>query len=215
MRDEDFEGFIEEFGETSERVEVPAAAIAKWRNILPNQLLQYWEAEGWSAYANGLIWIVDPDNFADIVDEWLSDTPLESLDRFHVIARTAFGKLFLWGEKTGDSIVISPYTNTISGLAKSLQRTVDDPDFYIRTFFGFLTRERCDENDENGRPLFERAFKKFGPVARDEVFAFEPALIVGGKMELSKIAKVDLDVHLTILRQLSSPELSFSGVDLP
>jgi hypothetical protein len=103
MRDENFEVFIDEFGEATHRVEVPVASIEKWRGKLPDQLLTNWQEEGWCGYANGLFWTVDPDDYEDIVDEWLEDIPLEQLDAFHVIARTAFGDLYLWGEKTGAS----------------------------------------------------------------------------------------------------------------
>jgi hypothetical protein len=62
-------------------------------------------------------------------------------------------------------------------------------------------------NDESGTPMFERALKKLGPLESDEMYAFEPALIAGGKMDVDKLAKVKLDQHLTILRQLASPTL--------
>lgn len=214
MRDEDFEGFIADFGEATERSSVSDADIATWRGVLPSQLLQYWREEGWCGYANGLVWTVNPSDFEDIKDEWLNDTPLEHIDKFHVIARTAFGKMFLWGEKTGNSVVISPYTSTISGLEKNLKRTIDDPDFYIRTFFGFLTKNRCDVKDEDGRRLFDRAVKKLGPLRTHEVFGFEPALVLGGRMDLINISKLNLDAHLTILRQFSSPGISFLSVDV-
>lgn len=214
MRDEDFEGFIEDFGEATHRSAVSASDIAAWREVLPDQLLKYWEEEGWCGYADGLFWTVNPSDFEDIKNEWLKDTPLERLDKFHVIARTAFGKMFLWGEKTGNSVVISPYTNVISGLEKNLQREIDDPDFYIRTFFGFLTKNRCDVKDEDGRKLFERALKKLGPLQSDELFGFEPALVLGERIDLNNIRKLNADVHLTILRQLDSPELSFSSADM-
>ena len=214
MRDEDFEGFIEDFGEATEQAPVSDADVATWSGILPNQLLHYWKDEGWCGYANGLVWTVNPSEFEEIKDEWLRDTFLPQVDNFHVIARTAFGKMFLWGEKTGNSVVISPCTNMISGLEKNLKRTIDDPDFYVRTFFGFLTKNRCDVKDEDGRRLFDRAVKKLGPLRSDEVFGFEPALVLGGRMDLNNIRKLNMDVHLTILRQFGSPDLSFSSVDV-
>lgn len=41
MRDEDFEVFIEESGEATQRVEVKETAIEKWRGKLPDKLLSY------------------------------------------------------------------------------------------------------------------------------------------------------------------------------
>ena len=94
------------------------------------------------------------------------------------------------------------------------ERRLDDPDFYVRTFFSNKSIDRCDLDDESGQPLFKRALAKVGPLEEDEVYGFEPALVLGGKMRLENLAKLKLDVHLTILRQLASPTLPFSSVDI-
>lgn len=214
MRDEDFEVFISEFGEAITRRAVPAQAFQKWRGKLPDQLLKYWEDEGWCGYKDGLFWTVDPDDYEDLVDEWLADTPFEQIDSYHVVARSAFGFLYLWGEKTGDSVVIACNINAIISLGSSLQRKIDDPDFDMRIFFSNKSPEDCDLKDEMGKPLFSRALAEFGPLEFDEVYGFEPAIVLGGKMRLENLAKLKLDVHLTILRQLAAPTIPFSNVDI-
>lgn len=214
MRDEDFQVFIDEFGEATQRMEVPAASIEQWRGKLPEQLLMYWNEEGWCSYADGLFWTVNPDDYEDIVDEWLANSPLEQIDAFHVIARSAFGHLYLWGEKTGASATISSSINSIICLASNLNRKLDDTDFYTRTFFSNKNPVDCDYNDESGIPLFKRALAKLGPLAVDEVYGFEPAIVLGGKMQLENLAKLNLDIHLTILRQLAAPSIPFSNIDV-
>jgi len=214
MRDEDFEVFIEEFGEATQRTEVPKASFDRWRGKLPDQLLAYWNDEGWCSYANGLFWTVNPDDYEDLVDEWLHDTFLEQIDEFQVIARSAFGELFLWGKKTGGSVTILCATHSIICLSANLKRRMDDPDFYLRTFFSNKSIDRCDLDDESGIPLFERALAMLGPLEPDEVYGFEPAVILGGKMRLENLAKLKLDVHLTILRQLAAPTMPFSDIDI-
>jgi hypothetical protein len=215
MRDEDLEVFIGEFGEATQRVEVPLAKIEKWRGKLPDQLLKYWEQEGWCAYTNGLFWTVDPDEYEDLIDEWLKDTKLEQLDSFHIIARSAFGDLYACGERTGRSITVACPLNAISALRTELSpKTKDDLDLSIRAFFAFSEPTDFDLRDEHGKPLFERATKKLGLLEADEVYGFEPAIVLGGKMRLENLSKLKLDVHLTVLRQLASPTLPFSNVDI-
>ena len=97
MRDEDFEYFISKFGDATTRVEVPSSSFDKWRDKLPDQLLTYWKEEGWCAYGNGLFWTVNPEEYEDLIDEWLESTKLEQLDSFHVVARSAFGDLYACG----------------------------------------------------------------------------------------------------------------------
>jgi hypothetical protein len=214
MRDEDFEYFISKFGEATHRMEVPEAAIERWQGKLPNQLLTYWGEEGWCGYADGRFWTVDPEEYEDMVDEWLDGSPLERIDTFHVIARTAFGMLYLCGEGTGRSAKVNCATNAIFALQNSLTRkTPADLDWSIRAFFG-LSRDDCDLKDESGNPLFERALSTLGPLAPDEMYGFEPALVLGGKMRLENLRKVKLDQHLTILRQLAAPTMPFSNIDV-
>lgn len=214
MRDEDFQVFIDEFGEATHHVEVPAESIEKWRGKLPEQLLTYWREEGWCGYADGLFWTVNPDDYEDIVDEWLEDSPLEQIDAFHVIARSAFGHLYLWGEKTGSSVTISSGIHSIICLASNLKRKLDDPDFDARLFFSSKSLEHVEYDDEFGTPLFKRALAKLGPLGPDEMYGFEPAVVLGGKMQLENLAKLNLDIHLTILRQLAAPRIPFSNIDL-
>ena len=214
MRDEDFNYFISKFGEATHCIEAPPASIEKWRGKLPDQLLKYWQEEGWCNYANGLFWTVDPDEYEDLVEEWLEGTPLEKFDDFHVIARSAFGDLYLWGERTGDSVSISCSINAIIALGSNLNRKIDNPDFYARTFFSNKSPNHCDLDDKSGQPLFQRALAKLGPLAPDEMYGFEPAIVLGGKMLLENLVKVQLDVHLTILRQLAPPTMPFSNIDI-
>jgi hypothetical protein len=214
MRDEYFEYFISKFGEATSRVAVPPEDIEKWQGKLPKKLLNYWSEEGWCSYANGLLWTINPEDYEDLVDEWLTDTPLEQIDSFHAIARSAFGDLYICGEQSGANITISCGLNAISAIAKSLTPKSDEKkDSSIRSFFAASTLSDFDLKDEQGNPLFNRAIAKLGPLESDEVYGFEPALVLGGKMRLENLAKLKLDVHLTILRQLAAPTLPFSNID--
>lgn len=215
MRDEDFEVFIEEFGEATQRANVPETAIEKWHGKLPDKLLSYWKEEGWCSYANGLFWTVDPDEYEDLIDEWLEDTKLEQLDSFHVIARSAFGDLYACGEKTGRSVTVACPLNKISALPKGLKpKKKEDLDLSICAFFSSSNKSRFNLKDEGGKPLFDRAVERLGKLAPDEMYGFEPALVLGGPMRLENLFKVKIDVHLTILRQLAAPTLPFTNLDI-
>lgn len=129
MRDEDFELFIENFGEATSRVKVPQAGFEKFEKTLPAQFLKYWSEEGWASYLDGLFSIVNPDEYQDVLDMWLEDTIFKELDRYHVIARTGFGKLYVWGEKTGPSLTVSCPTHSLIALEKDLKGPLKNSDF--------------------------------------------------------------------------------------
>ncbi|NIE75372.1 DUF1851 domain-containing protein [Pantoea sp. Ap-967] len=202
MRDEFFQSFIANMGEGRRCEVVPASTIDKYRTALPDALLGYWQKEGWCSYADGLFWLVDPSVYKDTLDSWLEGTELAAIDNYHVIARDAFGSLYAWGERYQRKITLLSLTGRIVALKNQLQKVNPEPDRAVGIFLGMSKPENFDFEDEQGKPLFQRALNKLGPVAANEMYAFEPALCIGGRADLEHLVKVDMDVHLMILDQL-------------
>jgi len=213
MRDEDFAFFISEFGEARTRREVPKEVLEQWKGRLPGKLLQYWGSEGWAGYADGLFWTVNPEDYEELLDEWLDGTHLEELDSFHVIARSGLGILYLLGEQTGCGVRIDCSLHSI--FAHDLKRkSPDELEQRLPWFFSNLEPKACDLKDSNRVPLFKRACAELGPLAEDEMYGFEPALVLGGEMTLANLRKVKVIQHLMILRQLAPPTIPFSSIDI-
>ncbi|SFA95904.1 hypothetical protein SAMN03159488_01184 [Pseudomonas sp. NFIX10] len=204
MRDEDFQYFISVMGEATSHRQVSDSQIEKYRKVLPDALLDYWQEEGWCGYANGLFWTVNPDEYKHLLDMWLAGTEFPQIDNYHVIARSAFGALYAWGEKYNQKIVVSCPTGSIVALMNKLKTPNKDPDLALQTFFAMSDKERYDLEDHQGEFLFERALEKLGALDEREVYGFEPALFFGGTASLDQLVKCNLEVHLTILRQMRS-----------
>lgn len=194
--DEHFEFFLEKMGPVGERRDVPSTVIERYRGKLPGQLLAYWEEYGWCNYADGLFWTVNPQEYEAALHAWIGDTQFMRDDTYHIVARGAFGKLYLWGEKTGYSLIISapgsyciPRTSIFVG---------EKMDFGVRAFFGGITR---DGNDFDG--MFARTLKKLGALKYDEMYGFVPALALGGPATVEHLQKVKTLEHLILLAQLA------------
>ena len=111
-------------------------------------------------------------------------------------------------------MTISCLNNEILALKNKLKpKPLHDQDSSIQSFFGSRKPEDFDYPDANGKLLFERAIKKYGPLEPDEMYGFEPALVVGGSATLDNLRRLKLDPHLHILRQFDSPTLPFSNID--
>jgi hypothetical protein len=201
VRDEFFQSFIENLGEANSRRHVPEASIDKYRSILPDVLLGYWREEGWCSYADGLFWIVNPEPYKATLDSWLQGSGLSEIDNYHVIARDAFGSLYAWGERYQRKITISSLAGGIVALKSQLQKPNPQSDRALGIFLGSTSRESLDFEDNQGKQLFKRALMKLGPVGEDEMYAFEPALCIGGKADLEHMVKLNMDVHLNLLGQ--------------
>lgn len=197
--DEYFEMFLEELGPATHARQVPSASIDRYRGKLPEQLLAYWGGHGWCGYADGLFWTVNPEEYQPVLDSWIGGTPFMEKDAYHVIARSAFGKLYLWGERSGDSLKIfapGAYCFPRESLFQN------DLERRLRMFFSNRDRE---ENDFDG--MFATALKKLGPLEHDEMYGFVPALALGGPSDAAHLQKVKAVEHLVLLAQLAPLEV--------
>jgi hypothetical protein len=194
--DEDFEYFLEKMGPAFGKRYVPTSSIERYRGKLPNQLLDYWKEHGWCGYADGLFWTVNPQEYDPVVEQWIGETPFMEKDAYHIIARSAFGDLYFWGERAGDSLkIFAPGAYAVSTTSVLIG---DKSDLGIRTFFACR-----DGLEDNFSELFAPALKKLGPLKHDEMYGFVPALALGGSATLDHLQKVKAVEHLVLLAQLS------------
>lgn len=197
--DEIFSIFLKEFGGPVDHQEVPTSSIERYRGKLPGKLLEYWAEYGWSGYGKGIFWIVNPQEYDGVVASWLEGTPFEGRDNYHLIARGAFGDLYLWGETTGYSLKItSLYSRCVMN---DPVVSSGDMDAELQSFILSRNPESNDFED-----LFEPARKKLGMLRHDEMYGFVPALMLGGSETLANLEKVKAVEHLMILSQLAELE---------
>lgn len=194
--DANFAYFLKKMGPPIDKRLVPPSSIERYRGHLPDQLLEYWNEHGWCGYSGGLFWTVDPLEYEPALEAWIGDTPFMERDAYHVIARSAFGDLYLWGENTGNSLQIVPSGSfCISRVSRFVGEKMN---FGVQVFFGSVRR---DDNDFDG--LFDPAVKKLGRPKYDEIYGFVPALALGGTATLDHLEKVKAVEHLVLLAQLA------------
>ena len=203
---ENFLGY-KKFSPPFAKREVPAEKIEKFRGHLPDKLLEYWQVYGWCGYANGLFWTVDPDEWEGELESWIGDTDLMEKDAYYVIGRSAFGKLFLWGKNSGQSLKVNTPWGMIFPSFNEEEFKDDGPDLTLQLFFSVLSRDGLDEEDEKEKPLFERALKKLGVLDHNTMYGFVPALALGGTPKLENLQKLDAHVHLDILSQVTERQI--------
>lgn len=194
--DEDFFGFLEDFGPPIRHRPVPPSSIERYRGRLPDQLLAYWAEQGWCGYADGLFWTVDPQEYEPVVHAWIGETPLMEQDVYHIIARSAFGELYFWGEETGYSLEV--FAPGSFGIPMSSALAREDMDFEVQLFFGVLDRKTMDVEN-----MFDQAVDKLGRLQHDEMYGFVPAVALGGTMTIDHLQKVKTIPHLVLLAQLA------------
>lgn len=207
--DQFFNNFLESegFGPPFDAEVVPENVIAKYRGRLPDTLLAYWKEYGWCGFGQGLLWLVNPEEWEDELDVWLDGTPFVENDAYYIIARTAFGGLVLWGERTGQSVkVITPYGMVFPSFdEEAFARR--GPNKELQIAFASFTKGNFDLIDEFDEPLFDKALAALGPLDKNTMYGFSPALVLGGTPTVKSLKKVNVHVHLDILAQMTEIQI--------
>ena len=182
-----FQDFEDEYG-PPENCETPTAeTFRKYERLLPAELLEKWREVGFCSYGRGLLWLVDPAQFSDVIDDWVEVRDSEPL----VFLRTAFAHLYFW--QNGAVFSLDVHRGSLSEVTKRIWRIftlVCDPEI----------KEKILRVS-----LFEEALPRLGPPARDECYAFEPALALGGPGTVDTLRRVKIREQLGILAQIVNP----------
>ena len=179
-----FKEFDQQYGPPERCISVSDDALRRYHGALPDELLAEWREVGWCCYEKGLLWLVDPQQFADVLDDW---GPFDGAVPV-VFLRTAFAHLYLWHEGSVYSLDVQR-----GGLSRVTTR--------IDRMFTLLCDPEIKEKILRAS-LFEQAVPLLGGLARDECYAFEPALALGGSGALETLRRVKIREHLAILAQL-------------
>src|SRR4051794_4552839 len=129
------------------------AFLKKHEKKVEAELLEEWRLNGWPSYADGVIWFVNPDDFAETVAEWLPKRSLQT------VMRTAFGDLVLVGE--GHVFYLHVHYARLISVATVLNRYLD-----------FSVDRKYVKGVMDGA-LAAKAKAKLGELSPDEMFMFE------------------------------------------
>lgn len=176
--------YIKKHGSPSNCRQAAPAVIKKYQNQLPALLIDLWQQQGWCSYGQGLIWLVNPEDFKDLIVDWLG-----SDKKAVVFARTAFGQMFVWLEEKAQFVDV--HYSTIAPITKK-----------IEILFNYTLCQDSYLEKVLDKELFDEVLPKLGPLNYDQCYGFVPALALGGPGTADTVQKLKLREHLAILAQL-------------
>lgn len=207
--DEYIEFFYEEMGPAKFFQRIPEKEIEKYKGKLPDTLLSYWREYGWCGYGNGIFWTVNPEEYSSVVNEWLAGTEFSNIDNYHLVAISGFGKMFLWGENTGNSLSITCSHGFFVPNDKTdfIKSEGGSQDLLVKSFFSGVDKNLLDISDVDNKPLFDRSVALYGELRPREIYGFVPSVMMGGEQKIENVKRVDSVSYLMLLAGLGEKKI--------
>ncbi|WP_300670342.1 GAD-like domain-containing protein [Soonwooa sp.] len=185
-----FDKFLKIYPPSSDLIKPTQEMLDWYADKLPAELLDFWKEYGFGNYGNGIIKVVEPSHYMDSFYEWIGKKDFSKLP----ILVSAFGDIFYYRKLTEDAEDVS--------LLDIHYRKISVCDYSLESFFkNYITDPEIAK--ELLKPqLFETANKDLGGLTADEIYFFNPALIMGGAEEQKYLGKGIGSVHQSLLFQL-------------
>ncbi|WP_072053020.1 T6SS immunity protein Tdi1 domain-containing protein [Hymenobacter terrenus] len=163
--------------------------IARYRDLVPPEVLEVWEQYGFGTFCDGYLKVVNPDDYADLLADTYQLTSTPSQGPPVVLFATAMGDLLIW---EFDFLSLVDYRHgNVSIIAKGL-------DF----FFDDLADGETLSNQLLWEP-YPAAREWLGEPSFDECFGYVPLLALGGPETVEHLEKVKLREHIFLISQFT------------
>lgn len=159
---------------------------------------------GFASFENGGFWLVKPVDYDDILELCLKDTDFTQYDDFYVVGRSAFGELIAIGKNTPSKLIVD--INYLRIFPSLREIDVSDQISQLRALVisiaSHAEKKGFDIYDKNKKLLFDRCLTNLGELKENEIYAFEPPAVLGGKQVIENMKKVDLFQYIPFVAQL-------------
>lgn len=202
---EDIDDIMDENGVYDAAVPVTQETLALYTGKLPDLLTTFWAQHGFGAWKNGLFRLCTPRDFEGLLSQiFHADTDFSHTD-CHVYGYSAFGQLLVWSERHWVTH-IDLINARVSCPNLSAPENAINAEIHMSTSLS-VNSGALDVEDDDGKKLFTRAFRKLGRPGPEQAFGFFPALAMGGAPKLENITIVSALEHFLFLAQLQQFQL--------
>ncbi|MDE5946837.1 MAG: DUF1851 domain-containing protein [Oscillospiraceae bacterium] len=165
--------------------EVSESLIEKYKNILPEEVIELWKNYGFGTFMNGYLKVINPDDYKTLL-EW---SYFEGNTSFPIFT-TAFGDIITWEKNEYVGIVMYRYGD------------FDIISQGFEFFYDIISDEEMAEEYIN-MDEYNKAIKIHGSLKYDECFGYVPLLALGGKEVPENLKKVKIREHIALITELT------------
>ena len=185
-----FSHFLKNFPPDNKRTALCEKKEGSLFTVLPEELWELYSAYGTGCFGNGVIRLVDPDEYADTLYRWLGRNDSSKVP----FMMTAFGDIIYYrklSDTDDDVCLLDVHYRRTEVLAYSFPLFAKSVLASPKLMSQLLYSE-----------LYSYALLEKGCLRDNEIFCFSPALALGGRTELSAVIKAKAHEHLELLFQL-------------
>ncbi len=184
--------FLNKFPPSQDLIKPDENIINKYKDKLPQEIIDLWKNYGFGNYGDGLIKVINPDDYLDNLFTWLG----KEYDNYVPIMITAFGDIFYYRKLTDTE-------NDICMLSIHYRDIITCTYSYQEFFETYIVKDEIIK-ELLKKELFNEAINKLGKLTSEEIYYFVPALCLGGGENIKYIDKGKATVHQNILFQLGN-----------
>jgi hypothetical protein len=182
----ELEPFIQKYKASDEVIKLKENDINEYLRQFPGYYLSFLKENGFGTYGNGIIQLINPNEYRDTLKQWLGKDNKNYLP----IAMGAFGDLYYYRKLTDtdeDVCVLDPAFRQIGNCMWDLK--------------DFFNEYLCDDAIVR-LEMFENAKNSIGTIKANQIYIYKLAPALGGDEEdLENRTIGDAKVHLDILFQ--------------
>ncbi|UOG75881.1 DUF1851 domain-containing protein [Hymenobacter tibetensis] len=171
-------------------IERPSAElISRYRDLVPSELVEVWEQYGFGTFCDGYLKIVNPDDYAGLLEDTYQLTSTPSPAPPVVLFATSMGDLLVW--ERGYLVLVDYRHGQTTAISKGLE---------------FFFEDLADGATLREELLWEPypvAREQLGEPAFDECFGYVPLLALGGPEKVEHLQKVKLREHIALIGQMT------------
>lgn len=182
----DFKDFVSLVKPIETYSECSPQLIEKYLNILPEVITNSWAKHGFQKFSEGFLWTTNPDEYRYLPELF---TKVDSSEA-HVFLRTAFGDFIFYYK--GNIYNYSVVTSLLLKIGPSIETLLD---------FDFAWKDSL--NNIYFFNIYKKALKKIGTLTEDEIYAYIPALQMGGQMDIKNLQKQNMKSYLMMIADFS------------
>ena len=183
-----FKEFFRCYGSPSSHSPAISDEIVRCQDVLPQQLLNFWQQQGFGNYADGLLWTHPPSIFNVLIEEWTGLSPNQA----GLIFRSSFGDFCVWNKDR--AYLLDIHVGRVDELTRD-----------IEFLFNYILCREQFLRDVLQLELHSQSVDRLGQLNPDECFAFVPARALGGSGTIETVQRVSIQEHLALLAQLVGP----------